>query len=198
MKNCPYCSEQIQDTAVKCRYCGEWLDNSAARQITSTEPQAPPAAISRATAPTPTTQEPIASTTTNQNRLRGFGGWLWVFLIAQFMPLLQFIGRAGDLTLALRNATSLTLFLLGWSAVGILLAFALAFPPHNPIVIWLVRGFIVASIGILIGVVILYGNAIDVAGAVIPRAISSLIWLAYFFVSKRVKATYFAVPAADS
>lgn len=26
MANCPYCSEQIQETASKCKHCGEWLD----------------------------------------------------------------------------------------------------------------------------------------------------------------------------
>ena len=42
MKKCPFCAEEIQDDAIKCRFCGEWLDKLTSGQQAENIYEVPP------------------------------------------------------------------------------------------------------------------------------------------------------------
>ena len=55
-KKCPYCGEEIQPDAVKCKHCGEWLTKESAPVPPPTEDQPP--IENKSSAPEPDTPAP--------------------------------------------------------------------------------------------------------------------------------------------
>lgn len=141
-KVCPFCSEEIREAAVKCRFCGEWLD--AAPNLVAQPPQRPEVRPAAPDAPASKQVETESSAgAPDDSASSAVEG-----LAAQTEPLDT--SQVPRIAVPEKDGSKITPKLLNWTSAGLL-------------------AFSVIIVAVVLSATNLKGNAEELLGAAVPR-----------------------------